>query len=212
MSRGRCCHQGKLAKFCAKTAGCCSSIVAKAKGQQLITITCCTRDAADTMTMKASHETIVASGAGLRGSAPGRQLQDCGSTTYPLFDMLECSPNWDYAAGGGILLLVASGMDAKLVKETCEQVQVMFDETQVCLLHWCACACMHACLTSVCRVHSAVSDVCVRLHQICIFSCIRRFETQRLLNSRCSVSVYLLAGMSATYSCLNDPSTFRAKW
>lgn len=57
--------------------------------------------------------------------------------------MLECSPSWDYAAGGTILLLVASGLDAKLVKETCGRVQVMFDKTQV---RVCVHARMHACL------------------------------------------------------------------
>lgn len=147
-----------------------------------------------TLTVKTFHEIIIVSGVGLRSSAPGqrlgRQLQDCGSTTYPLFDMLECSPNWDYAAGGGVLLLVASGMDAKLAKETCERVQVMFDETQVCLLY--RCASVHAFVLNLCHVHSAVSDLCVQLYQT------YGAETQRLLRSCWCLSVYLLARLGGT--------------
>ena len=45
--------------------------------------------------------------------------------------MLECGPSWDYTAGGAMLLVVASSLNAKLLKETCGQVQVMFDKTQV---------------------------------------------------------------------------------
>ena len=48
-----------------------------------------------------------------------------------MFDMLECGPNWDYTAGGAVLLVVASGLDAKLVKERCGQMQVMVDKIQV---------------------------------------------------------------------------------
>ena len=75
-----------------------------------------------------------------------RQLSDRGSSTYPMFDMLECGPTWDHTAGGAMLLVVASSLDAKLVKETCGQVQVMFDKTQVwqdmrktqaCFVHLC---------------------------------------------------------------------------
>lgn len=48
-----------------------------------------------------------------------------------MFDMLECGPTWDYTAGGTMLLMVAGGLNTKLVKETCGRVQVMFDKTQV---------------------------------------------------------------------------------
>ena len=48
-----------------------------------------------------------------------------------MFDMLECGPTWDYTAGGATLLVVASSLDAQLIKETCGKVQVMFDKIQV---------------------------------------------------------------------------------
>ena len=110
--------------------------------------------------MTICHETIVLPGPGSRSSAPGqgafgRQLQDCESTTYPMFDMLECSPSWDYAAGGAILLLVAGGLDAKLVKETCGRVQVMFDKTQVCP-RVCVHLLPHACRLCVSHLYSAM--------------------------------------------------------
>lgn len=62
-----------------------------------------------------------------------------------MFDMLECGPTWDYTAGGAMLLVVASGLNTKLVKETCGRVQVMFDKTQVWL---CICD-LQACCVSV---------------------------------------------------------------
>ena len=111
------------------------------------------------------HETIVLPGPGSRSSARGqgafsRQLQDCESTTYPMFDMLECSPSWDYAAGGAILLLVAGGLDAKLVKETCGRVQVMFDKTQVRLLCLCAftSACANLCVSFVLSYETCLGE------------------------------------------------------
>ena len=84
--------------------------------------------------------------AGLPGQLLGRHLADRESTTYPMFDMLECGPTWDYTAGGSMLLVVASGMDAKLTKDICGRVQVMFDETQV------SCVCMACTLISWSRL------------------------------------------------------------
>ena len=51
--------------------------------------------------------------------------------------MLECGPTWDYTGGGATVLLVAHGLDDKVVKEACGHVQVMFDQTQVrCIKIW----------------------------------------------------------------------------
>ncbi len=60
-----------------------------------------------------------------------RRLSDAGSSNYPLFDVLECGPVWDNSSGGTKVLVAATGLDEKLVKEACSRVHVMFDRTEV---------------------------------------------------------------------------------
>ena len=102
------------------------------------TVHSCQSERKQDRNLSSRHEVCGGSPAGSRGAAslpddqpPTRLLPDRGSTTYPMFDMLECGPTWDYTAGGAILLLVAAGLNTKLVKQTCGRVQVMFDKTQV---------------------------------------------------------------------------------
>ena len=84
-----------------------------------------------------THQTPVVAGFACGGSRLQgkrkvvRRLSDSGSSNYPLFDMLECGPVWDYSPGGTKVLVAANGLDEKQVKEACSQVHVMFDRTEV---------------------------------------------------------------------------------
>lgn len=60
-----------------------------------------------------------------------RRLSDTGSTSYPLFDVLECEPGWDVTQGGAKLLVAANGLDEKQMKEASSHLHVMFDRTEV---------------------------------------------------------------------------------
>ena len=60
-----------------------------------------------------------------------RRLSDTGSSNYPLFDVLECGPAWDFTPGGTQVLVVANGLDEKQMKEASGHLHVMFDRTEV---------------------------------------------------------------------------------
>lgn len=60
-----------------------------------------------------------------------RRLSDSGSSNYPLFDVLECGPGWDCTQGGAKVLVAASGLDEKQMKEASSHLHVMFDRTEV---------------------------------------------------------------------------------
>ena len=60
-----------------------------------------------------------------------RRLSDAGSSNYPLFDVLECGPGWDFTQGGAKVLVAASGLDEKQMKEASRHLHVMFDRIEV---------------------------------------------------------------------------------
>ncbi len=60
-----------------------------------------------------------------------RRLSDSGSSNYPLFDVLECGPGWDFTQGGAKVLVAANGLDEKQMKEASSHIHVMFDRTEV---------------------------------------------------------------------------------
>ncbi|DBA68383.1 TPA: hypothetical protein ACH3X2_013687 [Trebouxia sp. C0005] len=60
-----------------------------------------------------------------------RRLSDSGSSNYPLFDVLECGPGWDFTQGGAKVLVAANGLDEKQMKEASSHLHVMFDKTEV---------------------------------------------------------------------------------
>lgn len=90
----------------------------------------------NTQTNQGIHVCLMSAGTSSASRPPGkrkmvRRLSDTGSSNYPLFDVLECGPAWDFTPGGTRVLIVANGLDEKQMKEACGHLHVMFDRTEV---------------------------------------------------------------------------------